>query len=205
MCYLITPFLESGFAKNKWTVKSFLITAFFQILMFGIIFGLFIRYFNVAWIICYILGYLLGVNQRNKVLNENVVLLLFGILNINNLIQIYIDYISKIQFTDFYEKIYKIYCNFNHVSLGIFLFLIIKVIFKNRKFSPSFIKILDFSDKYSYECYLTHQFFILNSMSLMNITPILAINILLILILAFLTAWVVKKISIYLQKNIIRS
>ena len=76
---------------------------------------------------------------------------------------------------------------------------------KNRKFSPSFIKVLDFSDKYSYECYLTHQFFILNSMSLMNITQILVVNILLILILTFLTAWVVKKMSIYLQKNIIRS
>ena len=54
---------------------------------------------------------------------------------------------------------------------------------------------LTFTDKYSYETYLVHQFFILGPMSLMGITGILPVNIVIIYGCIILASVILKRME----------
>ena len=100
--------------------------------------------------------------------------MLFCILAlIENGIQIIFDYVRQLGFSGSIGKAYSYFCNYNHVCLGVFLFLLMKTVFDKMPIvnHSRTIGFLNISDKYSYEAYLVHQFLILGPMSLMTITP----------------------------------
>ena len=83
--------------------------------------------------------------------------------------------------------------NYGHVFLGSLIFISLYEILSMLKLKEN--RILTFSDNYSYEIYLVHQIFILNSFSVLFLTKSLVINIILIFLLSILSAMILKKVS----------
>lgn len=78
------------------------------------------------------------------------------------------------------------------VSLGLSLFL---VFYSPVFIRPAYIKFINFTDKYSYEIFLSHKNFILGPLSLLHISPIQALNVTAAVALSVVSAVFVHKIS----------
>lgn len=87
--------------------------------------------------------------------------------------------------------------------MGIAIFVVLRYILKCmlERRTPS--KIVDFivklSDKYSYEGYLVHRFFVLGPMTMMHLTNCTGVNILAILITTLLLGFWLKKCDKYYE------
>lgn len=188
LCYLITPFLQV-FRPTNNSKKDFAVYSVACFTIVSVIFGVFQDFFNPAWIGCYVIGYIIGVNNKNYIINEKLIFLLSGIVTIiGNGIQIWCSYIRQIKFIG-----YQYFCDYNHVILGLFLFLLMKQIFDNMKFNNKFKQYLNIMDKYSYGTYLVHQFLIIGPFSLMALTDIRFLNIVIIIIGIGILAFVLHK------------
>lgn len=64
------------------------------------------------------------------------------------------------------------YIRYAHLLLGVSLFLLIVVLFKNVGYN----RLLLWSDKYSYHYYLIHGLFILSPLTLLNLTSLSLLN-----------------------------
>lgn len=176
MCYIITPMLQDykvTIVKDKRGLWRFTIIS---LVASGIFFGGFSNYFNPAWISCYVIGYSLGINENTKLISEKFLLLLFGVIAVmGNGLQIYCTYFSDLSIPK-----HSLVFNYNHVMLGVLIFLLCKAICQRHNMNR--IKsILDLSDKYSYEVYLVHQFVVLGPFSLMGVTQNVVLNCLAVL------------------------
>lgn len=202
-CYVITPILgayRDRYIKNNMNLWIGTIIAVVVVSIYG---GLFSSYFNPAWLSCYVIGYALGVNEDKKLIKYNSLLFLFGVLAfIGNGIQIYCDYVKQVSFSGYIGIAYGYFKNYNHVLLGVFLFLFMKTLFDRFEFSQRMKKFLNLTDKYSYETYLVHQFLILGPFSLMALTTIIPVNIGIILICIGIMAWVLKRFENLIMKKI---
>lgn len=195
MCYLITPLLQLIFEKNN-TKQKFSLKFIKSAISIAVIFGLFIPYFNLGYIICYLIAYCIGINERDKVFDDKTILYALCPLTLLNLIQIYLDYVYKVNFVGMALKLYKIFSLFNHIWLGVFFFLLLKnVVLSKKQYKQIEIRLLNKTDLYSYEVYLTHQFFILGPFSLMKLTSINLLNIAIVLFCIFISAYAVQFIS----------
>ena len=151
--------------------------------------------FIAAWMVCYVLGYMIGVNEKGQYVDSRLLLVVIGLIAvIGNGIQIYCSYIAHISFWAF-----DYFCDFNHTFLGVFLVLLFKAIFDIISFSQKLKLVLNLADKYSYETYLVHQFFILGPFTLMALTPMVGLNIVLIVVCIVLSAWLLKKAVKYVE------
>lgn len=65
------------------------------------------------------------------------------------------------------------------------------LLFKNIKES----RVLEYSDKYSYEIYLVHQLFILSPLTMLSFTDNRAINISLTLCAIFISSFILNELS----------
>lgn len=200
-CYFLTPFLEEYF--NYFYERGnfkFLIGWVILVVLFALIFGGFLRYFNPPWITCYMIGYTLGFLKNIKSKLYKVICICISIISLFNVLQIYLDYIVKIDLDGILEKVYILFCTYNHVFLGISLFVILEVLFRYIDITNIKLikKLCDISDCYSYEGYLVHQFMILGPMTLMDLTENLIFNIFLILVLICVCSYIVKKFHCYL-------
>lgn len=187
MCYLITPLLQ-GY-KNKCVDEKRTIVGFtvLGVIITSVLIQGFTT-FNPAWICCYVIGYALGVNENGKYINEKVLMIIAGIIAAaGNALQIYCDYIANIDFTGF-----GIIKNYNHVMLGVFIFLLLKVVFEKLDLNR-IGKLLKLSDAYSFEVYLVHQLLILGPFSLLALTGYSLVNILIMLLGVCVLAFVLKK------------
>lgn len=72
------------------------------------------------------------------------------------------------------------------------MFILFYEILNNIKFHKIIIRFLKVADKYSYNIYLVHQFWILSSATLMEKSPFLVINIFLIIGATIISAGIVK-------------
>lgn len=189
LCYILTPVLAS-LMKMLYDKKSSLrlVLGSLLILLFSlVIFSSFFDYFNSAWVNCYIIGFILGFCQdKCKPLFGKLFIAISVVCVVMNFSQIYVEYFAKMQFSGAAAEIFRIFCDYAHVALGCFLFIALhlafSVIFKKK---PPRIggKILDISDKLSYDVYLVHQFLILGPMSLMAITGLKWVNVIIIIVL----------------------
>ena len=196
LCYVLTPVLNVYCDRYIDSSRSLWVGTVLAIVAVSIFGGLFARFYNPAWLSCYVIGYALGVNEDRKRIADKMLLLLFGVIAmIGNGIQIYFDYVRGIHLSGYIATAYQYFQNYNHVCLGVFLFLFLKSVFDRVTFGSRFKRALDISDKYSYETYLVHQFLILGPFSLIALTPILPFNIIVILIGIYTLAWALKKIE----------
>lgn len=183
-CYCITVFLSLIFPKREREGKRFIKLGILWILGFVVI-DLFIPFFNPAWVFCYCLGYYLGRVEDQKVYRRVSVILCIAALLCNGC-QILCDYVFHVKL-----PLHSIFCNYSHVLLGAALFVLLRCVFRNIGER----KILRVSDKYSYEVYLVHQFFILGPMSLMELTQSTVLNLLVTFAVIAVAAFVVKKLT----------
>lgn len=172
MCYLITPLLQ-GY-RNKYIngERTIMIFSVLGVIITSILVKGFTT-FNPAWICCYVIGYALGMNEKGEYISEKVLTIITGIIAIvGNALQIYCDYIANMDFTGF-----GIIKNYNHLMLGVFIFLLLKIIFEKVDLKKA-QKLLKLSDDYSFEVYLVHQLVILGPFSLLALTNNALLNIL---------------------------
>ena len=199
LCYVITPLLEKcrqKIADKKQRYYIYLIVSLITVFLF---FKFFATFYNPAWISCYVIGYFLGVSvYSNHAKPKALVSLLLIMAIAGNALQIYIDYVISYKFQGVFAAAYKLFSNYNHVWLGISLFIVLKYLFGTIKFTGFIARILDLSDKYSYEYYLIHQFFILGPFSLMAMTKSIALNILIIIVAVSLLAFLLNRFSAFL-------
>ena len=200
MCYIMTPFLERWFGRKDH--KSVFLLAEMA-LIFGIVFGFFYTYFNPAWMSCYLIGYFLGYSlSRENECNYCFAATASAVLSLMNIVQIFIDYILRLEFSGKMAVLYGFWRNYNHVWLGITIFIILKWLFDRCSISVTVKKVTSILEKYSYEGYLVHQFIILGPMTLMDLTTSAAVNIMIILALIGVMAYSAKKIEITIMKKI---
>ena len=203
VCYLLTPFFQRLYDSSSQLIESMVMT----LLGIFIAFEFFIPYFNSAWISCYAISFTFGYAEKHR----NVLLVkrmragvtIFAALC--NIAQITMVYIIRPDFSENLKNIFQIFCDYSHTLLGIAIFVILREIFQNllkRNASLySLFNIFKISDKYSYEGYLVHQFLILGPMSLMNITPYVYVNVLVVLTITFTLAFFVKGTENYIFRN----
>lgn len=189
-CYLFTSILSESY-ENVRTVKKWAKYTLGWLVLTYIVFKYFFYFFSPVWMSCYLAGFALKrlemLQGRQIYLTEALPLLVLTAMM--NGVRIISSYYAELPIPDF-ER----FCSYSHALLGISLFVVFRKCFRNVGAWP----ILKFSDKYSYEIYLVHQFVILGPMSLMRITSrkyfniavILAIILILAVILKTLTLWV---------------
>lgn len=185
-CYIVTPYLAAlrDYLKNRSLWQAFLIIIGISVIysLIGILTN---AYFRPEHIICYVLGFFTAVickKYGNKVLRWFLWLSLIP-CTLSNILFCYLRYFSGSDnghVTDY-----------AHMFLGYSITIILMVLLKNIKDS----KVLRFSDKYSYEIYITHQLFILSPLSLLRITTCNWFNIVITVIAIGLTGVLLHKIS----------
>lgn len=182
-CYAITPILNSYRDKCVNSRKRWLLFLLLGCTVAIIYLVFFNKYFDAANVTCYIIGYLIGVNKRKGLGLEKIILILsFVFALVGNGFQIYNDYITGYKYMAKQSTIYKQIYGVNHEMFGILLFMTLYLLFKRCRFHNYSKRILDISDKYSYETYLVHQFLILGPFSLMARIQVFPLNIIVILI-----------------------
>ena len=196
VCYLITPLLQvyrSEYVRDK---TSWIIVLVCGVTVVSIYTEFFNAFFNPAWISCYLIGYGLGVNEREGFLQKSHLLALFGCAALmGNSIQIYFEYVRKISFTG-----KGVVYDYNHVLLGISLFLLLKIFLEKKNFQK-YKSLLMVSDKYSYEVYCVHQLIILGPFSLLMVTDKIAINMVLVFGVTALLSKLLKNAEEYINRK----
>lgn len=195
MCYLLTPLYERIFSRAEQSHKLLVPAAVLLFVMNELVFRQMFSYFNAAWINCYLIGFALRRFQQYRFwyTGSAWLLTLTGAVFIS--IQASVRYLQLITLTDAWRPFYYPMCDYGHVFLGVALFCSGRVLLRPFCNINLIQRILRLSDRYSYQIYLTHHFFILGPLSLMALTANSYVNVVLILLLTVLTAVLLQKIS----------
>lgn len=188
MCYVMTPFLLKWIKQDEKVISHTVI----MLAIYAVVFTLFYKYFNPAIMSCYFIGLVLGYTNNKFCQKAKKIKGIVILLSLMNIVQIILDYVVKLRFEGTIETVYNLWCNYNHVWLGITIFVVLKSILDNIHIPAWLIKITNFSDHYSYEGYLVHQFFIIGPMSLMSLTKSLTLNIIIILFLILVFSYLLN-------------
>ena len=204
ICYVHTVFLDAYRRKYVVSRKTYLLYTGMTCVVTAISFFYFFTHYTAAWIVCYVIGYCIGINEKEGYVSSRKVAILFFIFAvIGNGIQIYCDYIGHVEIPEFLTRSILSFRNYNHVWLGISLFLGMKLIFDRlRVFDKQ--RVLSVLDNYSYEVYLVHQLIILGPFTMMKITSRAWLNIVLILLSIALLAYFLKRLEMLAFKLIDR-
>ena len=195
MCYLLTPLYERIFSRAEQSHKLLVPAAVLLFVMNELVFRQMFSYFNAAWINSYLIGFALRRFQQYRFwyTGSAWLLTLTGAVCIS--IQASVRYLQLITLTDAWRPFYYPMCDYGHVFLGVALFCSGRVLLRPFCNINLIQRILRLSDRYSYQIYLTHHFFILGPLSLMALTANSYVNVVLILLLTVLTAVLLQKIS----------
>ena len=200
-CYIITPYLYWFRKKveNRSLSKSIALCIVF---LAGIIVltTLMDFYFVASRFCCYIIGYFVAIFYRGyKYKAIHVLSIIFGLTAIPiNLIRICFKYTNILPKIELINKILNFTEPYAHLLLGVFLFLIMYIIFGNLKTGFA-VKI---SDKYSYYVYIVHQVFVLGPFSLMALTNHVVLNYVIIALAICGTAVALYSVSTRILKKI---
>ena len=193
-CYVITPLLYALLKKSD-TPKLFWVKAIFALVASHLFFShashiILQLSFNPAWINCYILGFILArVTYRTSVECNIYIGSIVGLCLICNAVKVYMLCTQKALV---WES--NILFNYSHVFLGISVFVLFGSIFNKIRLKGSLLRL---SDKYSYEVYLTHHYFILGPLSLLSMTDYHVINVIFIFCIICMLSYLINKISLY--------
>ena len=198
LCYFCTPFISElwKLIKNKRVVKYL----FIFILIFGLIFISFILPVNyvttLSPIFFYSIAYILGFENIHLRFNKNTAIIAF----ICSIIALAIRLLGKFlcDGTILYNEIIV---GYTHYALAFSSLVIFAVIFKNINGKSKIFDFINWIDKISFEIYLVHYMFIVGPVSLIHITNYFILNIVVVLMVTLLIAYILNKISGYIQFN----
>lgn len=188
-CYLFTPVLH--LSRKSWAALSNVQYAGLTVLipLFAAVVGTTYANQPVTFIICYILGYLWGnavsEGDRRAVYRKwfNAVVPAAALLM--NGFQILTSYFCFRDLTQL--GWYSAFTGYAHVALGIALFLVLHRLF-GRCRPERFRRLLDKTDRLSFDIYIVHQVYIQGPLNIEDLTPFRFLNTVLILLLIVLSA-----------------
>jgi peptidoglycan/LPS O-acetylase OafA/YrhL len=185
-CYLITPILLkiNEILKNKRAI-IFIITIILLLAVNQAVITLYVKYFTAAWINCYLIGFFgAKLIKRGFSLNSIVGLLIPVCIALNAV---------KIRSPESGSLFIEQYA---HAALGVSLFfclfsLLKKIDGDNRRL----MKLLNWTDRYSYDVYIVHHVYILGPFSVMALLNNKFLNIIIVYVLIILTAFILNQAS----------
>ena len=197
-CYLLTPVLSKMFDIFTYhdENRSLLPLIFFCLCICLILCLVYIPYFSPARISCFILGFALRRIKENRD-KRFCYLMLFALMFIFNGIQIVHSYIVPLPLPQILLNYWELFCDYAHTFLGVTIFIGTHIFLHKFVFPEFSMRILDISDTYSYDLYLVHQFYILSPFNLVEFSPLLGLNVLIIITVTCITAYIVYKISCF--------
>lgn len=212
ICYFFTPLLYDlkvyikSKTKNLWSMVKYVLLIMIIECVYSIAFK---SYFNSAWINSYIFGFFLPdiINyiKKNRQKSYIIISIIIGI--VLNIIKKYIryDFQPTLENGSRNWLFCQYYINYSRVFFAISLFVsfkyignvILKYILNSNKtrLKSHAIKILDLSDKYSFDIYICHMIYIKGPLSLLSITNIYIVNILITLLVTIISAIILRDIS----------
>ena len=189
LTYYLQTFYEFACSQKNTRYKNI----FYKILLFIVIIQIigiaYFKYFKIVWISCYIAGYFLRkLFIESRCIFKKVVFLLITLGLFLNMIQLYLQYISKMFVFNNNLKFVEMCMNYNHALLGISIFFIFYNYIARCLTDNKYLKrILNWSDKYSFYIYIVHQFYILGSVKFLELTRISIINVMFVLLLILMS------------------
>lgn len=189
-CYIITPYLAAirDYLSSKRKLYTFCSIAVI-VGIYSIIEILIDGHFRPGMIGCYILGFYTAVLV--KLTGERSLRICFWVSLLPTIISNYAYcHLHYIQGLDMKGMLIHI-TDYSHALLGYSITMMLMLLFKKIKES----RILEYSDKYSYEIYLVHQLFILSPLTILAFTGNRAINISLTLCAIFICGFILKTLS----------
>ncbi|WP_336160336.1 acyltransferase [Fusobacterium polymorphum] len=172
-CYFLTPYLYDIKEYLKSKSKKGFITGVIFVLFIIIIFSYFFKfYFIPEWICCYVIGFFMIDIISLLDYNEKNILKIFILFNfvVLNILRYYCNYINPNLFS---REITIKLTQWSQVFFAIVSFFIV---YKREILSKKLKKILDFSDKYSYDIYLAHMIYVKGALSVIFLTKFLILN-----------------------------
>ena len=164
VCYLITPFVSRLiYPKTKW-IALLLLMAFSEV-MFAILPG-----FTGAWINCYVFGLLMGkfynsAESKDRFLSKSFAVSIPCTLIICGM-EILLKYVIKYPMIGILGRGANTIFHYGHIALAIAFFSGLILLIHRSCFKLQNSRLLDITDKYSYDAYLVHLFFVLGPYSL---------------------------------------
>ena len=196
-CYLITPYLAA--IRDYLSKKNLLFAIGSIVVLFGVysIIEILINgHFRPGRVGCYILGYFTAVFVNR--LGEKTINFCFWIslipTVISNYVYCHLHYIQGLEMKGLLAHI----TDYSHLFLGYSLTMLLMIIFKNIKES----RILDYSDKYSYEIYLVHQLFILSPLTLLSLFQCRIANITISLVAVYVSGVMLNNMNKAVQSRL---
>jgi fucose 4-O-acetylase-like acetyltransferase len=207
LCYFLTPFYGKLFdSVEKKSTGRFFFTAVGMLLLNELIFYRFFYYFHPAWMNCYLLGFLFRrIYERRTPIVRRAVTGVVTVIGLGlNGFQIWVSYALRPELSSAEQWFYDRLCEHAHTFLGVLLFLGLKKLFslvlrENR--TMKLYGLLRFSDQYSYDIYLVHQFLILGPFTMMELTAFRWVNVTLILVCVVSLGVGVHVVSSLLRKR----
>lgn len=201
-CYLITPLLQ-----NLWkyiSKRRVLLDLLFFLVGFQIIIVLFFLEFSAPWVSCYVIAYFLRklrleVNGNEAYIIENLAIVVGFALSAVRLI-IEIQGISTIVGS---STLFNYYVMYSKMFLGLAIFLFGYKILSRINLPRQYTKVLALNDKYSFEVYIVHQYFILGACSLIKMN-IGVMKYIILVITIIVSALVLKVVSEKLKQPLLR-
>lgn len=195
-CYAITPLINK-FIRNEVNKNRYIIKTLISLEICTLFCGAFATFYHPAWICCFIIGYVIGVNKYRSFYKRKSIMIIFVLLSLQNIVQIFLDYVIGIELSGTIGAFYMLWSRYNHVWLGVLLFIIGQDVFERINYSKhlKLVSAFELSDYYNYEAYLVHQFIILGPFSLMMITDHLWINIIIVIIGIIVLTLLLKRIE----------
>ena len=183
-CYIVTPYLAAfrNYILQKTLIKQ--VCLIFALFLVVTVVGVWTNSFFPGNICCYMLGFFISVFAKkygSKVIN---ILFLLSIVPCiaSNTIYIFLKYFKEIEMHGPLSHI----TSYSHMFLALSLVTLLMIIFKKIKAC----KIFEWSDNYSYEVYIVHQYFILSPFTLLTLTYNKSLNILIALLVIFFSGYI---------------
>lgn len=201
VCYLLTPLLWDikEYARSRSKV-IFCFVFLISIVLTEILGRAYGSYFVSAWINCYILGFYLpdfwGMRQEKKSGYITAFIVVLSI--VLNVYSYKVRYVVLPDVADtFIKEICNYYINYSKCILAIAVFLVLYLgVKENRIVRGKISRLLDASDKYSYDIYLVHMMYVKGMLSVLDITDYLVVNLILMVVIIIFSAFVLEKTAI---------
>ena len=168
-CYLITPYLYDfkEYLRRKEAIFTGLVVLIFWTEW---VFYFFRVYYISDWICCYIRGFFLSEFTENVKRKKSIWWILLIICVFLNIFRYYVSYMDSECFPDWLSL--KL-CNWSQNVFAIVFFFVLK----GRSVKSYRIKrLLDISDRYSYDIYLAHMIYVKGIISTIFLTSSMAVN-----------------------------